>query len=559
MEYKSKFKAEEIDARLEKMVHITWEELVALRDKEKLIAGQKYRIIDYETVTGKENTQSAGHPFDIIVTALDNKTLDEKASAIWSERDTDGYFAKSNLPAWDVKYCLDNDKNRFDWAVVKGKTLFIDGTSIGIGEVSTIMDGTFEYEGTTYFRWPASVDGIEVYFLTESDSPSIGDVVISYAPSFSMALPNASVKAVEEKTTEGKGVVYYMKDENENDAPYDFKNILFLRKVTSEGKIDNENGEDKYVYTFSEWKDGIIKDASEGCISNHIGEKCWDNVFLGLSPIAIFRLNKITDGSSNSFGSTCLDNCIEGGSGNTFGDLCRGNYLRGSSRNTFGDNCAGNRLADNCVENEVRGSHNVFGVLCARNLVVGSNNKFGARCEDNLLKSQCQDNIFHTECKSNILEYMSQRNVFGTMCNSNKLNESCSNNEFHVSCTNNVLGKQSWYNTFGNYCKNNNFGVGTQHVVLGNGCSYNKFSTSSAGDVIASFFQNIEFGGECINLTLWCAQATSSSKKVRNIKIAAGLSQSAIEIPVINAEYVQTVAKNSAGEIKVYCEADLVQ
>lgn len=576
MGYTSKHKGAKIDALLDKvealpegggeggsapmMIEVTWEELVALRDAANLTAGQMYRITDYETMTSKEGSQAAGHPFDVIVTALDNKTLDEKASAIWSARDTEGYFADSNLHAWDVKYCLDNDTSRFDWAVAKGKTLIIDGSSTNIGEVSVVMNGTFEYEGTTYFKWPASVEGMEVYFLTASDSPSIGDVVIPYLPSLSMTFPNVTVKAVEEKTIAGKGVIYYMRDENENDAPYDFKNILFLRKVRSDGIIDNENGEDMYVYTFSEWKDGIIKDASGGCMINHIGEKCWDNVFLGISPLAMFIANEITSGSlSNSFGSSCLQNRIVGGSSNTFGSLCISNYLRDSSRNTIGDSASDNRLAESCVENTVKGSRNVFENSCKRNLVSGSFNTFGTSCEDNQLKSQCHDNIFYAECKSNVLEYMDTRNVFGTQCSSNTLGEECCDNVFHTQCENNVLGKNSWYNTFGIYCKNNNFGGNTQNVVLGNVCSNNKFATTSAGDVIASYFQNIEFGGRCSNLTLWCAQATSSSKMVRNIKIAAGLSSSAIEIPVLGANYVQTVAKNSSGEVKVYCEADLVQ
>ena len=49
MGYKSKFKGSEIDERLEKMVNVTYAELVALRDEGKLIAGQMYRMTDYET------------------------------------------------------------------------------------------------------------------------------------------------------------------------------------------------------------------------------------------------------------------------------------------------------------------------------------------------------------------------------------------------------------------------------------------------------------------------------------------------------------------------------
>lgn len=62
-------------------------ELKTLRDSRQLTPGALYRITDYETTTSRYNTQSAGHVFDIIVLALDNKTLSEEAWACHSERD----------------------------------------------------------------------------------------------------------------------------------------------------------------------------------------------------------------------------------------------------------------------------------------------------------------------------------------------------------------------------------------------------------------------------------------------------------------------------------------
>lgn len=105
---------EDVGGITELMTETTYADLVTLREAENLVAGMKYRMTDYETFTSKVGSQSAGHPFDLVITALDNKTLDEKCSAIWSERDTDGYFAECNLPAWDVRYCLDNDTKRFN-------------------------------------------------------------------------------------------------------------------------------------------------------------------------------------------------------------------------------------------------------------------------------------------------------------------------------------------------------------------------------------------------------------------------------------------------------------
>lgn len=69
------------------MVEVTYSELKSLRDNKQLTPGCWYRITDYETTTSQNNTQSAGHLFDVIVLALDNKTLSEEAFACHSERD----------------------------------------------------------------------------------------------------------------------------------------------------------------------------------------------------------------------------------------------------------------------------------------------------------------------------------------------------------------------------------------------------------------------------------------------------------------------------------------
>lgn len=149
----------EIGGDMEHLVAISWANLKALRDAGELVPGAQYRITDYVTTTVQLNTQSAGHQFDIIVTADDVDKLNENARACLHEGDT--YFANSKLEAWKLKYCLDNDTSRFTWA-----------------------------------------DEIN-----------------------------------------GKGVIYRMIDEFNNDVPYDFKNIQFKRKLT-QGELDLDNGID---------------------------------------------------------------------------------------------------------------------------------------------------------------------------------------------------------------------------------------------------------------------------------------------------------------------------
>lgn len=145
--------AEQLSMQVSKMQAVTYADLKAMRDGGELVPGRLYRITDYVTTlpekvssfTGEVMERSAGHVYDLVVVALSGSVLSENALAML--HDGDEYFAGANLAAWQLKYCLDNDTERF--------------------------------------RWLASANG--------------------------------------------KGVVYWMKDEWGNEASFDFKNIQFKR------------------------------------------------------------------------------------------------------------------------------------------------------------------------------------------------------------------------------------------------------------------------------------------------------------------------------------------
>ena len=98
------------------MKMVTYADLVAMRDKGRLVPGQQYRIIDFVTTVDQVDAKSAGHQFDVIVTADGPSVLNEKARAAISEGDTYFTEAGANLKAWQLWYCLDNDRTRFAWA-----------------------------------------------------------------------------------------------------------------------------------------------------------------------------------------------------------------------------------------------------------------------------------------------------------------------------------------------------------------------------------------------------------------------------------------------------------
>lgn len=144
---------EQLSMQVSKMQSVVYAELKAMRDAGELVSGRLYRITDYVTTlpekvndfTGEVMERSAGHAYDLVVVALSCSVLSENALAML--HDGDEYFAGANLAAWQLKYCLDNDTERFQWLA----------------------------------------------------------------------------------SANGKGVVYWMKDECGNEASFDFKNIQFKR------------------------------------------------------------------------------------------------------------------------------------------------------------------------------------------------------------------------------------------------------------------------------------------------------------------------------------------
>lgn len=103
------------------MIEITYSELKSLRDSSSLVPGQSYRITDFVTMT-KPSTDyyiSAGHAFDIVVTALSESKLSSNARVLL--REGDDYFANSKVDEWRIKYSLDNDTKLYSYCDPNGK------------------------------------------------------------------------------------------------------------------------------------------------------------------------------------------------------------------------------------------------------------------------------------------------------------------------------------------------------------------------------------------------------------------------------------------------------
>lgn len=179
---------------------------------------------------------------------------------------TSYYFDNSKLESWELKYCLDNDTDRFSWAAAS------EGNE-GLGFAAISVHADDEAHATLFKRYPEmdidmycawmhvnNSDDLDINsplvdwtnignsreecVFTSSEIPSFG-VTMYYlngderivADSRWLAEYSKNVQYVEQ----GKGVIYSMKDEFNNQAYFDYKNI----------KIFDENYGD-YCYLFGD-------------------------------------------------------------------------------------------------------------------------------------------------------------------------------------------------------------------------------------------------------------------------------------------------------------------
>ncbi len=501
---------------IENLLIVTYSQLKTLRDNSKLKPGVFYRIIDYECTTSAANTASAGHVFDIIVRADDINVLNENAYACKHSGDT--YFADSNLAAWRLKYCLDNDALHYEWA---------DAYGIVINNILYARDESDDDLTKTYpYSWVNS----NTHRYTSTSTPTTSDSAHSSRTGGS----TYAISAINEES--GKGVIYWMRDEWGNECPYDFKNILFTRANVYENAYTfTRNSNQDGSLLVGQCENNIIKEAVSGgtrklyfnvfyttntyltCLNNVIKTRCRNNTFynncnyntLGNS----CNNNTITNGSYNLLKNNSSDNVITSGSRNCLGAVCTGNTIIGN------DNILGNYCGSNTNIND----YNIFGNNC-------SNNTFGSSCSSNIFGNNCSNNTFGSSCRNNTFGNVFQNNTFGTYCSYNSFGNDCQRNVLGDWCQANLFKNDVQYVKIGTYCSYNTFG---------NHCYYINFGTSSAQ---ISYCRAITTEDRCgyFNLT---ASSGSDYDDLRYVHICLGVMGSSALNPL-----TLSVARNNSFE-----------
>jgi hypothetical protein len=342
-----------------------------------------------------------------------------------------------------------------------------------------------------------------------------------------------------------------MIDEWNNDCPYDFKNIQFKRfAVTEYDKVPSlvvDNEENYYGYYYGAlnlFGDQVIPEATYG------EDFVWVYTF-ALKDLATETwhdytiLNSIGLKTDESVILTCHSNVME---------EYRDEYLGEYGRKAIWLN---NIVLFNCYDDISSPDYSDYYSNC-------HSNSFGNGCHSNSFGNSCYSNSFGNSCYSNNFGNDCCYNSFGQGCNSNSFGQGCNYNSFGNICNYNSFGNGCGPNSFGNDCSRNSFGDNCYSNSFGNDCVYNSFRISaSTTATLLNYCKYNHFDDGCSYNVIWNGVQPTSSNKLQNINVVRGVSGTSssynfINIVEKNANHEIKVAKNTNGEIKIYCEADLI-
>lgn len=365
----------------QKMEEITWDDLKLLKDTGKLTPGMSYRITDYTATIdpSMDAVRSAGHMFDIIVTADDQYTLNENATAAQSSKDT--YFKGCDLNSWRLKYCLDNDKSRFRWAADEK-----DGKGVIYWMEDEFHNQVpYDFKNIMFKRFKVNTVGSNdpVSFDTFFHKTSILAITDCLAP-----LPSLKVAGIT-STTFIWCYTFCTFEGDDPSKPLDASLNLFPDGITLENPRATVN---LYAY------DNIIEPLIDIKIRATSGKKAVIQVLQVLNNIVFMKYDKDTSANTTNDFMVYGNRFSSGCRSITLGRRCYNNVFNGNNQNLIaGYGCAGN----------------IFNY-----------------CEHSAIAYRCMYNVFNAAFKYNLLLNNCTYNSFGTMCQYLELGERSSFNTF---------------------------------------------------------------------------------------------------------------------------------
>ena len=291
-------------------------------------------------------------------------------------------------------------------------------------------------------------------------------------------LDNDTTKYAWADTANGKGVIYRMIDEWQNDCPYDFKNVQFKRYWANGINITKKEGEPKDIILQGYYGTVTNTDIFTEGIDTNDYLYCFtftrlNNILANYEKGSVIQSNVLDESiQTEGFDIDAVDDKLNIPNAYNFHNRCRNNILRPTETGLVVDTAEymafallNNVFITVKIVDEYEAYQppfdNTLGVSCV-------NNTFGSNIYGLSFLSRCVNNTFGNDCFNN---------TFGNDCGSNSFGNYCFGNSFGNDCVNNSFGNNCLDNTFGNYCHHNSFGNYFKYNALGNNIQYIEIPT----------------------------------------------------------------------------------
>mgnify|MGYP007016825759 FL=1 len=352
-------------------------------------------------------------------------------------------------------------------------------------------------------------------------------------------LDNDATRFAWADTENGKGVIWRMVDEWQNDCPYDFKNVQFKRYLASTSSdvlSDSINGQ-YYAYN-GEMNNVEIADEEDFVWAYTFTLIDEDNQWVDYSV-----RGEGTLGEEPEFGWAYLHQFKNG--------KCEYNHIRNVyTAVTIDDEQYRALMLNNIVL--ISTISEDFGLSGEMQL-----NEFGSGNYNMTLKDNPEQNHFGNKCYNNIVGTFG--NTFGNDCYSNTFGNGCDSNTFGNDCNYNTFGNNCDYNTFGNGCYNNTFGNGCWYNTFGNDCDYNTFGNDCLYNTFGNYVRQLTVfeGVQYVSVT----GGNDISAYVQNAQILNGTkgSDTSNKLQISfqpNVNYCQFAGLKSDGNLRIWTPAD---
>ena len=321
-------------------------------------------------------------------------------------------------------------------------------------------------------------------------------------------LDNDVTKYTWADVTNGKGVIYRMIDEWQNDMPYDFKNVQYKRFMVSDHSNNGELAtlEGRYLA----W--GLETDAPRDLSVDYTDFE-WRYTF-GV------EANAEVDYSLNKQPVPYTEDMM---------------YWKQSNKLCCAKNRCGNYCVLVCVDENFHKSFSLNDVV----MMASMTEDIYGECLENTLGENNYHITLHSNPEGIHLGNSSSANIIGGY-----------GITFGNKCNTMTFGNDCGSMTFGNYCDSLTFGNNNYDMTFGNYCGGITFGNNVHNGTVLDGVSNLEILG-----------AENSNEAVQNFVILTGTSPSDNKKAVVPFEkgksYTQMAGINSAGNLAVWIPADV--